>query len=293
MIELRHLKYFVAVAEHLHFALAAEALGISPPTLTVQIQQLERRLQARLFARTKRAVSLTAAGEAFLAEAQLALRQVERTINVGQLAGRGQLGRIEIGYVGSAAYSGVLQQQLRLFRRAFPQVLVTVREQPMARLPELLKDGQVDIAFVRLPIVLDRSLRSQVVLRDRYCVALPAEHRLASASGPVKSRELATETFIVPEQDSGTKEVSRRGRFALDAPSRPGSLLQVLTEVSFGAGVAIVPDILQGALDMPNVVFKPLAGEPINSEVAAVYRGFERSPVVKNLIEQLLRTSIA
>ena len=117
-MELRHLRYFIAVAEQLHFGQAAEMLGIAPPTLTVQIQQIERTLDAQLFTRTKRSVALTQAGEAFLVEARAALEQFERAVNIGRRAGRGELGRVKLGFVGSAAFSGVLQQQGRAFREA-------------------------------------------------------------------------------------------------------------------------------------------------------------------------------
>src|ERR1700757_4165815 len=98
-MELRHLRYFVAVAETLHFGRAAEQLNIAPPTLTVQIQEIERTLSARLFQRTKRSVALTAAGEIFLSEARNVLDQFAKAESAGRRAGRGETGRVEIGYV--------------------------------------------------------------------------------------------------------------------------------------------------------------------------------------------------
>jgi DNA-binding transcriptional LysR family regulator len=161
----------------------------------------------------------------------------------------------------------------------------------MDALPAGLEDGRVDLAFVRLPMALPGGLRAHVLLRDRFCVALPAEHALADAAGPVRSRVLAGETFVVPEQDLGTREVARRGRFEPRIGSAPGGLLAVLAQVSLGAGVAVVPGVLAGAVSLPNVVFRPLAGEPVVSEVAAVYRRQERSPAVRNLVAQLLRAA--
>ncbi|HEY3599381.1 MAG TPA: LysR substrate-binding domain-containing protein [Paraburkholderia sp.] len=286
-MELRHLRYFIAVAEQLHFAQAAETLGISPPTLTVQIQEIERALDARLFSRTKRSVALTPAGAAFLVEARTAVEQFERALNTGRRAGRGELGRINLGYVGSAAFAGVLQQQIRAFRHAHPDVFIDARELPMEQLPALLDDGRVDIAFVRLPVDLPTSLRTHVLLRDRYCAALPAEHRLVDAAPSIKARAFAHEIFVVPEQPWGTLEVARRGKFSPAIGSAPGSLLAVLTQVSLGEGVAIVPSVLTQVVALPNVVFRGLAGEPIASEVAAVFRKFEHSPAVKSLIDQM------
>ncbi|MFC0400297.1 LysR family transcriptional regulator [Paraburkholderia rhizosphaerae] len=289
-MELRHLRYFIAVAEQLHFGRAADLLGIAPPTLTVQIQQIESALDAQLFSRTRRSVALTQAGEAFLIEARAALEQFERALNTGRRAGRGELGRVNLGFVGSAAFSGVLQHPVRTFREARPQVLIDAREFPMGELPALVEDGRVDIAFVRMPVDLPDSLRTHVLFRDRFCAALPAEHPLAQVESPLKSRVFAGETFVVPEQREGTLEVGRRGRFTPVIGSAPGGLVAVLTEVSLGVGVAIVPNVLTQAVALPNVVFKEIAGEPIASEVAAVFRRFERAPAVKSLIDQITRT---
>jgi DNA-binding transcriptional LysR family regulator len=289
-MELRHFRYFIAVAEQLHFGQAAEMLGIAPPTLTVQIQQIERTLDTQLFTRTKRSVALTQAGEAFLVEARAALEQFERAVNMGRRAGRGELGRVNLGFVGSAAFSGVVQQQVRTFREARPHVLIGAREFPMAELPALLEDGRVDIAFVRMPVEMPGSLRAHVLLRDHFCAALPAEHPLGRAPAPFRSRMLAGEPFVVPEQREGTVEVGRRGRFTPNIVSAPGGLVAVLTEVSLGVGVGIVPNVLAKTVDIPNVVFKELAGNPIPSEVAAVFRRFERAPAVRSLIDQITRT---
>ncbi|APR38611.1 LysR substrate-binding domain-containing protein [Paraburkholderia sp. SOS3] len=289
-MELRHLRYFIAVAEQLHFGQAAEMLGIAPPTLTVQIQQIERTLDAQLFTRTKRSVALTQAGEAFLVEARVALEQFERAVNIGRRAGRGELGRVNLGFVGSAAFSGVLQQQVRSFREARPHVFIDTHEFPMDELPALLEDGRVDIAFVRMPVELSTSLRAHVLLRDRFCAALPAEHPLAQADVPIRSRMLAGEQFVVPEQREGTFEVGRRGRFSPQIVTAPGGLVSVLADVSLGVGVAIVPNVLTKAVEVPNVAYREIAGGPIPSEVAAVFRRFERAPAVKSLIDQITRT---
>lgn len=290
-LELRHLRYFVAVAEELHFARAAERLGIAASTLTVQIQEIERALDARLLQRTKRSVGLTAAGELFLDQARSSLAQFERALSVGRRAGRGELGRVELGYVGSAAFAGILQQHMMRFRAAWPEVHVQTREVRMGLLPELVADGQVDVGFLRLPMALPEGLSAQVLQRDRFCLALPDDHRLAAAGSPIDPGELAQDSFVVPEQELGTQELGRRGGFTPHVVATPGNLLAVLTEVSMRVGIAIVPDVVSATVLLPGVVFKPLAGEPITSELAAVFRRNERSPVVRNLIRQLASAS--
>jgi DNA-binding transcriptional LysR family regulator len=281
------MRYFVAVAEELHFARAAERLGIAASTLTVQIQEIERALDARLLQRTKRSVSLTAAGELFLDQARASLAQFERALGVGRRAGRGELGRVELGYVGSAAFAGILQQHMLRFRAAWPEVQLQTREVQMGRLPGLIADGQIDVGFLRLPMDLPDGLSTQLLQRDRFCLALPDDHGLAAAAAPIDPGELAQERFIVPEQALGTLEVGRRGGFAPQIGHRPGNLLAVLTEVSMRAGIAVVPEVVSATVLLPGVVFKPLAGDPITSELAAVFRRDERSPVVRNLIRQL------
>jgi len=292
-MELRHLRYFVALAEELHFARAAERLNIAPPTLTVQIQEIERALSAKLFARTKRSVALTPAGEAFLAEARNVLWSFEKARTVGQRAGRGETGRIAVGYVGSAAYAGVLQEQVRRFRQTWPDVDIHAREWPMDRLPELVAGGQIDVGFVRLPMALPRGLQLHVLLRDHFCLALSSDHPLASSPDAVDPAGLAGEAFVTPEQVAGTYEVARRGRFTPRIISSPGSLLAVLAQVSLGSAVAIVPSVLREIVQMPNVVLRSLAGEPIGSEVAVVFRTSEPSPAARNLIEQIRATQPA
>jgi DNA-binding transcriptional LysR family regulator len=289
-MELRHLRYFVAVAEQLHFARAAESLGIAPPTLTIQIKEIERTLSAKLLMRTKRSVALTSAGEVFLAEARNVLAQFAKAESVGRRAGRGEIGRIEVGYVGSAAYAGVLQKQTSLFRRSWPNVDIKARELPMEELPRLLDEGHVDIGFVRLPMTLPRALRVHILVRDHFCIALPKDHAQAMTTSPVRPSSLAASAFITPEQEAGTREVARRGRFAPNIISAPGSLLAVLTQVSLGAGISIVPSVLTSVVHMPNVVFRPLAGDPIASEVAAIFRANEASPTVNKLIRQIVRS---
>jgi DNA-binding transcriptional LysR family regulator len=294
-MELRHLRAFVVAARELHFARAAEILGVSSSTLTLQVQELERALQARLFNRTKRSVALTPAGEAFLAETLAVLERFDRAVNVGRRAGRGQVGRIELGYVGSAAFSGVLQDQMRRFRAAWPDVTLNARDSPMDQLPACLEAGSLDIGFVRLPVALPAAIASHVLVLDGFCLALPSGHRLAGSGGrlrgdPIRARELADEEFIVPEQELGLREVARRGRFTPRIGAVPGSLLSVLTHVSLGAGVAVLPSVARQVIALPDVVFRQVAGPGIPSSIAALYRRHERSPTVRHFIEQIVAT---
>ncbi|KAB2667232.1 LysR family transcriptional regulator [Brucella tritici] len=286
-MELRHLRYFVTLAEELHFSRAAERLNIAAPTLTVQIQEIERRLGAKLFLRTKRSVTITPAGEVFLKEARLVLDQFDKAESVGRRAGRGEIGRIEIGYVGSAAYAGALQMQIGHFSHDWPQVELHSREFPMEDLPKLIEDGHLDIGFVRMPMSLPPSLSAHVLLQDYFCLALPSDHRLAVAELEDQYALLVESRFILPEQEAGTYEVAKRGGFTPRIVAKPGGLLAVLTQVSLGAGISVIPGVVRNVVRMPNTVFRPIAGKPIMSEVVAIFRDREHAGSVKNFITQI------
>lgn len=285
-MELRHFRCVLAVAHSLHFARAAAELGISPPALTKQVQETEQLLGTRLFQRSKRAVSLTAAGELFVIEATRALAQLAQAQDVARRAGRGELGRLEIGYVASAAYSGVLQDQFSRFRVSHPGIHIGAREYAMDALPGLLDQGRVDLAFVRPPLHLPDGLDSVVLLRDRFVLAVQADSPLARLD-MAEPAALAQQAFIVPEQELGTLEVSRRGGFAAQVVSRPGSLVAVLTEVSLGVGCAIVPHSVMASVQLPGMVFRELATPQISSEIAVAFRRHEQAPAARAFIAQL------
>lgn len=290
-LELRHFRCVLAVAHSLHFARAAAELGISPPALTKQVQETEQLLGTRLFQRSKRAVALTAAGELFVPEAARALEQLAQAQEAVRRAGRGELGRLEIGYVASAAYSGVLQGQFARFRASHPGIRISAREYAMDALPALLDQGRVDLAFVRPPLHYPDGIDSVVLLRDRFVLAVQADSPLAQPDaarpGVTQPAALAQQAFIVPEQEWGTLEVSRRGGFAAQVASRPGSLVAVLTEVSLGVGCAIVPHSVMASVQLPGVVFRELAGPQISSEIAAAFRRHEQAPAARAFIGQL------
>ena len=148
-MEIRQLAYFVAIAETLHFSRVAEALGLAPSALSMQIQRLERELGVRLLERTKRSVSLTSAGRLFLEEARAALSQVENAKRVAHRAGRGEAGSIRLGYVISAASSGIVQAILRRFRDLAPGVSISLEELSSPAQLQMLEQGKLDVCIVR------------------------------------------------------------------------------------------------------------------------------------------------
>src|SRR3954447_12041212 len=194
-MELRHLRYFVAAAEELHFSRAAERLNISAPTLTQQIQVLEADLGVVLFRRTKRSVALTEAGRRFLEEARKTLRQAEQATLVAQQAARGEIGRLEIGYVTSASCLGLIPMLLAEFRRLNPYVDLQVHRMETVRQLAALDHGQIDLGFLRPPTRYPVGLTGTLVWRQPFIVAMPKDHPLA-AEKRVRVSSLAGEPLI-------------------------------------------------------------------------------------------------
>ncbi|WP_371268885.1 LysR family transcriptional regulator [Variovorax sp. OK202] len=285
-MEIRHLRCFAAVATQLHFTRAAENLGISTPAISKQIQEIEQTLGTRLFERTKRSVKLTSAGHLYLAEVKQTLVQFARANETARRAGRGEVGRIEIGYVASAAFSGILQRNLSHFRRERPEVQINSWEVSMERLPKLLEEGDLDIAFLRPPMAYPSSIEELTLHRERFVLAVPADSQWA-AGKTISASQLRVHSFVVPEQESGTMEVARRGKFSPKVAGRPGSLVAVLASVAMGQGVAVVPLTASEHIDVPGVRYCELAGDPVLSSIAMAYRQHERAPAVKAFLDQV------
>lgn len=291
-MELRHLRAFLAVAETLHFSQAAERLGISPPSLTEQVQGLEALLGARLFRRTKRSVALTEAGRLFLEEARPALAQVERAEQIGRLAGRGERGIVAVGFAASAAFSGVLAAHVGVWRASHPEV--ELRFQELETMPQLaaLAAGRLDIGFVRPPFVAPDGVTTAPLLREELLLALPASHPLCGLA-EIPPAMLADQPFISPDFDTGTgfhhhtMALGQRAGFTPHIAHRGRDLVAVASLVGLGLGVALVPASLRDCVRLPGTAYRPLAGPVARAELAAAFRRTEGAPAVRAFIRQL------
>ena len=285
-MDIRHFRYFLAVARQRNFTRAAEQLGIAPPTLSRQIQDMESELGTRLFNRHQRDVSLTEAGVALMPEADAAVRQFEAAQNNARRAGRGDIGHIELGYVASAVYSGLLQKQVQAFTREYPDVSVSVCESPMAALPAMVLDGRYDVGYVRSPMTLPDGLEAVRLDAEGFVLAVSGESWL-SRLPMISPRQLQDETFILPEQISGTLQVAAEGGFAPKLGAQPGGLVAVLALVSLGQGVAVVPESVVGHVGLPGVWYRQLDGCEASSWLSLIHRRFEKSAAVGRYIEQI------
>ena len=285
-MDIRHFRYFLAVAQHCNFTRAAEVLGIAPPTLSRQIQDLENALGVRLFVREQRQVSLTEAGLALLPEADATVRQFERAQRHAQRAGRGETGHIELGYVASAVYSGVLQRQVQAYLHDSPQVCLSVREAPMASLPAQVAEGRFDLGYVRCPMALPPELEAIRLNSEGFVLALAADSWLTRLKH-INAEHLQHETFILPEQISGTLHVAAQGGYAPKLGAQPGGLVAVIALVSLNQGVAVVPASVVGHICLPNVVYRKIEGSDATSWLSLIYRRFEKSSAVVRYIERI------
>jgi len=180
-MELRHLRYFVAVAEEGHVTRAAARLGIQQPPLSQQIRALETELEVQLFRRKPRGVELTQAGEALLAEARIVLDRAEHAVLAVRRAARGEAGRLGLGFTSSASFHPLVPRIIRDFRETSPLVAMSLEEAGTAELVEGLRAERIDAAFVRSPIGPAADLTVHSLLEEEMVAALTTGHRHAAA----------------------------------------------------------------------------------------------------------------
>jgi DNA-binding transcriptional LysR family regulator len=294
-MELRHFRYFVAVAEELHFSRAAARLNIATPTLSHQIQSLEAILGAQLFARkTRSAVVLTGAGKRFLDEARATLKQADHAALVVRRAARGEVGNLAIGYLFSASCTGLLPSVLSDFRAAHPDVSFQLRKMEPFTLLKAVVDGAVDIAYTRMSDRFPPGLAGFLVQGLPLYLAMPEGHRLVTRK-QISPDMLDDEDYV---STSVSMEVGLWGNIAgmmarTATPrivARADDVFSVLTLVSAGFGISIVSEAML-RLAVPGVVFRKLTGIAQQAEFAMVYRRNEDAPVVKAFL-QLLRSRV-
>jgi DNA-binding transcriptional LysR family regulator len=291
-MELRQLRYFQAVAEEGHFGRAARRLRMAQPPLSRAVQQLERELGLTLFDRTRRRIELTPAGRALLAQVDRVFASVDQAIDQARRASVGEVGRIAIGYPSSVAFGG-MTELLKAFRARSPSVGMVVRELwPQAQV-DGLKDGSLDVGFLRGPLD-EPALASRVVRRERMVVALPRGHALV-ARKRISIESLAEEPFIISPRPRGPAYFDQVMRLCHDAGFTPRIVqeapqLDVVSFIAAGFGLALLPASVRDAR-RPGVVFRPLVGSP-RADLLVAWRPDESSPVVRDFLETVERVGI-
>ena len=290
MLDARQLRYFIAVAEELSFAGAADRLNVAQSAISLQIKGLEDAFGARLLNRCKRAaVSLTEAGRLFLPEALAAIRQLERAEQVGRLAARGELGQIEVGYVTSAAMNRILPNLLREYRQNHPAVQLRLTAMETPRQLDALSEGRLDAALIRPRPSYAAGVAARVIHREALCVALATDHPLASTH-TLHAADLGNESFIIPQVAEGSgfgghlERLAAAGRFPIKIVHDVGNFVTALSMAAAGYGVAMAPESMHG-LGFPEIAFRPLADFAEKVELAVAFRTAEPSASVRAFID--------
>jgi DNA-binding transcriptional LysR family regulator len=262
--DLRRLRYFVAVAERLHFGRAAEALHISQPPLSRAIRALEDELGVALFARTRRKVELTAEGARLLEETRRLTGQLERTVHELRAMASGKHARLRIGFVSLADYGGVLPELLKGYKVDHPDVRLSLREMLSPDQAAALHAGELEFGLLLPPVAGAARLEHLVVQSEHFVVALPAKHPLARGAGRLRLRELAGEPFVmIPRQIAPrlydiVAQLASQAGMSLNVAQEAIQMQTVVSLVSSGLGAAVVPASVAN-LGRRGVVYRALA----------------------------------
>ena len=287
-IELRHLRYFVSVAEELHFGRAAARLNISQPPLSQQIQILEQ-------ARTNRSVSLTAAGKQFLADSRQILSMVEDAAARAERLYLGETGELRIGFTSSAPFISAVSQTLSSFRRNFPDVHIQTREINTREQISPLNEGSLDLGLIRNTQLPD-TLAWQVILREPLMAMIPRDHPLA-AQHSVTLAELAKEPFVFFDPKVGTGlyddilGLMRRYGLVPTIAQEVGEAMTIIGLVAAGLGVSILPASFK-RVQLAEMRWVKIAEQDAVSEMWLVWsKHHEQSHAAQRFKEQLITAS--
>ncbi len=291
-MELRHLRYFLAVARHRNFTRAAEALGIRQPPLSQQVRDLERELGHALFRRLPRGVELTEGGKVLLEEAEALLARVERGVKRAAQAAHGTAGSLSVGFTSSAVTHRFAPALIRAFLEAHPAVELEIHEGNAAAVTEGVAAGRLDVAFIRLPVLEHTAVAYHTVAHDRLLVAMPAGHPLAAKARTrgVRLAELAGESFIfvrrpgAPGMYGELIEACHRAGFAPKVVAEVDQMLTNITLVAAGVGVSVVPASMRDIHHEDVVYAEPRDAPQLVAPLNLVTRVGERRPVVSRFV---------
>jgi DNA-binding transcriptional LysR family regulator len=286
-VDLRHLRYFVVVAEELNFTRAARRLHIAQPPLSRQIRELEDQLGVTLINRTLRQIELTDAGQVFLVKAKQVLRAAESAVVETQRAQRGETGTLAVGFFEQAAYT-LLPPILRAFNERFPEVDVQLRWFPVVSQIEALMQGEIDIAFLR-PVVDLSGVRRTLLLEEPFLVAVSASHpfarkRIVSLEECASERIINYTQSLAPDYHAAIIRACAVAGFIPNRPIEVGQVYTALGLVSAGVGIAFAPSSVQ-RVQFGGIVYKPLKGTPLISEVYQAWLQPNPSAVLHAFLE--------
>ncbi|MEZ2297554.1 LysR family transcriptional regulator [Variovorax sp. RCC_210] len=296
-MELRHIRYFLAVAEERNFTRAAARVGIGQPPLSQQIKDLEAEVGAQLFRRVPHGAELTTAGQAFLENVQAIPLQAEKALQAAQRGARGELGALRIGMTGSAIFNPAVPAAIRSFRRAYPVVDLTLEESNTTRLGTGVREGDFDAAFLRPGSVGSDGLQFRLVSEEQMVAVLPLRHPAASAQA-VDLRRLRGDAFVMTPRAVGPTlfdtvvSACRKAGFEPVLGQSAPQIGSVVTLVAAELGVSVVPASM-AQLQVNGVVYRPIEGKPPVTRLTLAYRRGETSALVRNFIAHAVGAKVA
>jgi DNA-binding transcriptional LysR family regulator len=285
-MELRHIRYFLAVAEERNFTRAAARVGIGQPPLSQQIRDLEREVGTPLFRRIPSGAELTEAGRAFLEEALTILRHAEEAKTAARRAARGETGTLRVGFTGSAAFNPIVPSAIRAFRRAYPGVALVLEEANTLRLLERLEGGELDAVFIRPGRTDPEGVRLSRLGEEPMLIVMPSNHLLASRRRLPLSA-LSGESFVLFPRAVGLSlydeviSACQRAGFEPVLGQEAPQISSVVNLVAAELGVSVVPASIS-QLKVAGVEYLEIEGDAPLARLALASRRDERSIVVKN-----------
>jgi DNA-binding transcriptional LysR family regulator len=295
IMELRHLRYFVTVAEELHFTRAAERLGIKQPPLSLQIRLLEQEIGTSLFRRLKRGVELTETGILLLDEARGLLAQVEQAKTAVQSHARGAAGRIRLGFAGATYIHQQVIGIIRAYRADYPDVVISPEQSNTARLIASLRSREIDVAFVRPPVVDAEGLSVEPLVDEPMVIVLPESHPHAGDRS-MSLAALASDTIILfprsigPGLHDSIIAGCHKAGLSPKLGQEASQTVSIVYMVAAGFGVSIVPQSLE-QLHAEGVAYLQIEGDAPRALVSLAYRRGDRSTIVRNFVALARRTA--
>ena len=293
-MDLRRLRYFIAVAEEGHITRAAERLEIQQPPLSRLISLMERELGVQLFRRLSRGVEMTSAGEVLFREAKQILAHVDRAVDTTRRTARGEQGTLCVGVAPTAPFSAVVPSAIRAFRETFPAVSLVLTEGLSNEIVAQFDSDQMDVAFVRARHIHADGIVVAPLQEEPLVAALPSLHPMARGkSQPVPLRRLANDPFImIGPPGTGlhdeTVAACRAAGFVPRLGQPAPRITSTLGLVAAGLGIALVPSTMQ-SVRMTGVVYRRLHGTSAKAFLGLAWRKHDPSPVLKQFVT-LVRT---
>ena len=288
-MELRHLRYFLAVAEELNFTRAAKRLNIAQPPLTQQIKALEAEMGVTLFDRTGYRVELTDAGRSFVPQVARILADVRNAVLIAKRAAVGEVGHVRVGFTESASFNPLVTATFRSFRTAYPEVELSLEESPSTVLANALREGRIDAAFVRPPLRTGEGIALHLIDEEEMVVAVPTSHPLALRT-ELEITDLAEETFVLyprterPGLADTVIAACEKAGFAPKVKQFTPQLSSTINLVAAALGISIVPSSMRG-LQPQAVTYKRLRDPKLTALLGIAHRSGESSAPVLRFVE--------